>query len=294
MAVVATGYFDGVHLGHCQVIKTLVSSARETGGEAVVITFAHHPRAVLQQDARSLRLLTSTSEKVALLKALGVDRVEVLPFTREFAALSAEEYIRHVLVERYACDTLVIGYDTRIGCDLCGAGELASMVEAMGIRAVRCPAVEGISSTRIRASLESGEVERAAAMLGRRHELFGVVVEGNRLGRSLGFPTANMQLYDPLKMVPANGVYSVEVEVLGRSFRGMTNVGTRPTVTDRGARTIETNIFDFDEDIYGLDIKVRFISRIRDERKFDSLAALRGQLAADKEECLSRLVRESE
>lgn len=294
MAVVATGYFDGVHLGHCQVIKTLVSSARATGGEAVVITFAQHPRAVLQQDARSLRLLTSTSEKVALLKALGVDRVEVLPFTREFAAMSAEEYIRRILVERYACDSLVIGYDTRIGCDLCGAGALASMVEAKGIRAIRCTAVEGISSTRIRSALESGEVERASRMLGRRYELFGVVVEGNRLGRSLGYPTANMQLYDPLKMVPANGVYAVEVEVLGRTFHGMTNVGTRPTVTDRGARTIETNIFDFDEDIYGLDIKVRFVSRIRDERKFDSLEALRVQLASDKEECQSLFMSKSE
>ena len=285
VAVVTTGFFDGVHLGHRHVIETVVSSARERGEEAIVVTFWPHPRTVLQQDARDFRLLTSLEEKKALLSACGIDRVEVLPFTREFAALKADEYLS-LLRERFGASLIVMGYDNRIGSDRRTASDLASADTKVPVL-VSEPLflhAEAISSTRIRKALEAGVVESAQAMLGYSYGLYGVVVAGNRMGRTIGFPTANMQLYEPLKLVPANGVYAAEVEVLGRTFRGMTNIGIRPTVGGN-SRTIETHILDFDEDIYGLPLRIRFLRRIRDERKFPSLAALREQLLLDREAC---------
>ena len=280
VAVVTTGFFDGVHLGHRHVLSTVVSAARERGEEAVVVTFWPHPRTVLQQDARDLRLLTTLAEKKALLKAAGIDRIEVIPFTREFAAMKAQEYLE-MLKARYGASLVVMGYDNHIGADKLTAGEI-SLTPVMVVAPCHSERSEEspISSTKIRKALEAGDVERANGMLGYDYELYGVVVAGNRLGRTMGFPTANMQLYEPLKLVPANGVYAVEVEVDGRNFRGMCNIGVRPTVGG-AAQTIETHILDFDEDIYGLPIGLRFLRRIRDERKFPSLDALKEQLARD-------------
>lgn len=280
VAVVTTGFFDGVHLGHRHVLSTVVSAARERGEEAVVVTFWPHPRTVLQQDARDLRLLTTLAEKKALLKAAGIDRIEVIPFTREFAAMKAQEYLA-MLKARYGASLVVMGYDNHIGADKLTAGEI-SLTPVMVVAPCHSERSEEspISSTKIRKALEAGDVERANGMLGYDYELYGVVVAGNRLGRTIGFPTANMQLYEPLKLVPANGVYAVEVEVDGRNFRGMCNIGVRPTVGG-AAQTIETHILDFDEDIYGLPIGLRFLRRIRDERKFPSLDALKEQLARD-------------
>ena len=309
VAVVTTGFFDGVHLGHRHVLSAVVSSARERGEEAVVVTFWPHPRTVLQQDAREFRILTTLEEKKALLAAAGIDRVEVLPFTRAFAAMTAEEYLE-MLRDRYGASLVVMGYDNRIGSDrltidaLTGAFEsrkpssLRSSSLPTSLLAVgplpftwpRAAMVSGdpnapvISSTKIRNALQEGRVEEANAMLGYGYELYGVVVAGNRLGRTIGFPTANMQLYEPLKLVPGNGVYVVDVEVLGRQFRGMCNIGIRPTVGG-AARTIETHILDFDEDIYGLPLRLRFVRRLRDERKFPSLEALQTQLAQDALNC---------
>jgi riboflavin kinase/FMN adenylyltransferase len=290
VAVVTTGFFDGVHLGHRHVLSALVSAARERGEEAIVVTFWPHPRAVLQQDARDFRLLSSLEEKQALLRAVGVDRVEVLPFTRAFAAMKADEYLS-LLRDRFGASLIVMGYDNRIGSDRRTAAELGASQKiiivdeiasaGLAASAIANPAhAEAISSTRIRKALAAGDVERAHAMLGYSYGLYGVVVAGNRKGRTIGFPTANMQLYEPLKLVPANGVYAVEAEVLGRQFRGMCNIGVRPTVGG-GTRTIETHILDFDEDIYGLPLRIRFLRRIRDERLFPSLDALREQLQKD-------------
>ena len=279
MAVVATGFFDGVHLGHRQVIQTLVSSARQRGEEAIVVTFAQHPRAVLQQDARILRLLNSPQEKEALLRGLGVDRVETLPFDRAFARLTAEDYIRDVLRDRLGATRLVLGYDNRLGSDCLGPDAIRPLVESLGLAVEVVPASSAsdivVSSTKIRKALEEGRVEDAEAMLGYAYGLRGVVVSGKQLGRKLGFPTANLRLYDPLKLVPAQGVYLTEVEVLGAHYWGMTNVGD----------IIETNIFDFDEDIYGLDLSIRFRRHLRAMRSFDSLDALSAQLAADRDTC---------
>ena len=287
VAVVTTGFFDGVHLGHRQVLETVVSSARERGEEAIVVTFWPHPRAVLQQDARDFRLLTSLEEKKALLAAAGIDRVEVLPFTRAFAAMKADEYLR-LLQERFGASLVVMGYDNRIGSDRLTAGQMCcsptvGCAEITVVQELVMPGGAGVShvsSTCIRKALEAGEVERAHAMLGYGYGLYGVVVAGNRLGRTIGFPTANMQLYEPLKLVPRNGVYAVEVEVLGGQYKGMCNIGTRPTVGGT-TRTIETHILDFDQDIYGLPMQIRFLQRIRDERKFPSLEALKAQLSED-------------
>lgn len=303
MAVVATGFFDGVHIGHRRVLSRLVQDASCRGEESLVVTFWPHPRTVLQDDARSLRLLNSLEEKKLLLREAGVDRVEVLDFSVEFSHLTTEQYLL-LLKKRFGATKVLFGYDNRIGSDLLPAPSAAALARSFGLEAevldpvtVTDPSQDSVavSSTKIRTALSEGRVEDAAAMLGYRYMLHGVVVSGNHLGRTLGFPTANMQLYEPLKQLPGCGVYAVEVSVQGRSFSGMTNIGTRPTVSGRtlsearpvpaGNLTIETNIFDFDEDIYGLDIRVRFIRKIRDERRFPSIEDLRAQLAADRQAC---------
>ena len=288
--VVATGFFDGVHVGHRLVIKQLTEAAAVRGDESMVMTFWPHPRNVLQKEARTLRLLTTLQEKKQMLMDLGVDHVEVLPFTKDFSAMTTEEYLR-MLMERFGAKTILLGYDNRVGSDAKDSDQVARIAEDLGLEVIRTdmvPSVEGyaVSSTKIRQQLEAGDVQSAAAMLGYEYTLHGVVVAGNRVGRTIGFPTANMQLYEPLKLVPGNGVYFVSVETVGRQLYGMCNIGHRPTVGSGNARTIETNIFGFDEDIYGLDIKLTFLAKIRDEVRFDSLEDLKTQLENDRETSL--------
>ena len=292
--VVATGFFDGVHLGHRQVIRQLVEAAAVRGVESTVLTFWPHPRNVLQKEARDLRLLTTLQQKKELLHGLGVDHVEVLPFTKDFSSITVEEYLRDTVIGKYGGTAVLLGYDNRIGCDAKDADHVARIAESMGLDVIRADMYASetgvaVSSTKIRERLAEGDVTGAEEMLGYRYSLHGVVVAGNRLGRTIGFPTANMQLYEPLKLVPANGVYFVTVKTLGRELYGMCNIGCRPTVSEGNARTIETNIFGFDEDIYGLDMEISFVSKIRDEARFDSLEALRGQLMLDRDTCLELL-----
>ena len=290
--IATTGFFDGVHCGHRLVIERLVSLARERGDESLVVTFWPHPRAVLQDGARELRLLTTLEEKKELLKGLGVDRVEVLDFTRSFAALTAEQFLRDILRNRFGVTTLLMGYDNRVGSDRLTASKLRPLSEALGIELIELSPLSfrpseasgEISSTKIRKSLEEGDVQQANEMLGYGYSLTGVVVAGNRLGRTIGFPTANMRLYEPLKLVPGRGVYVVEVQVLGETWRGMTNIGLRPTVGG-SFTTIETHILDFDEDIYGLPLTITFLRRLRDEVHFPSLEELKAQLEKDREAC---------
>ena len=249
-------------------------------------------------------------EKKELLHACGIDRVEVLPFDRSFAAMTAAEYLA-LLRDRFGATLVVMGYDNRIGSDMKTCAQLSE--EGYSSQTVGCadpshfvgpsllccrgwhrferntplptaPDSPVISSTQIRKALGEGRVEDANAMLGYEYGLYGVVVSGNQMGRTIGFPTANMQLYEPLKLVPQNGVYAVEVEVMGRTYRGMCNIGLRPTVGGT-TRTIETHILDFDQDIYGLPLQLRFLRRIRDERRFPSLDALRTQLLEDRIAC---------
>ena len=291
--VVATGFFDGVHTGHRLVIEQLVQAAAVRGDESMVVTFWPHPRNVLQKEARSLRLLTTLAEKKKLLLDLGVDKVEVLQFTKDFSTMTTEDYLR-MLMSEYGASTILVGYDNRMGSDASNADEVARTAESLGLEVVRTDVVSSekgyaVSSTKIRQCLEEGNVQDAAAMLGYDYSLEGVVVAGNRIGRTIGFPTANIQLYEPLKLVPGNGVYFTKVHTLGRDLYGMCNIGYRPTVGNGNARTIETNIFGFDEDIYGLDLRLTFVAKIRDEEKFASLDELKKQLEKDREACLAIL-----
>ena len=292
--VVATGFFDGVHLGHRHVIKHLVDAAAVRGVESTVLTFWPHPRNVLQKEARDLRLLTTLQHKKELLMSLGVNHVEVIQFTKDFSSMTVEEYLRDIVIGKYGGTALLLGYDNKLGCDAKDADHVARVAESLGLEVIRTDAVSldpgaAVSSTKIRNRLLDGDVSGAAEMLGYSYSLYGVVVAGNRLGRTIGFPTANMQLYEPLKMVPANGVYFVQVQTLERNLYGMCNIGCRPTVSEGNARTIETNIFGFDEDIYGLDMTISFVEKIRDEIRFDSLDELREQLGKDRDTCLTLL-----
>lgn len=291
MSVAATGFFDGMHLGHQKVLLRVKSIAEEKGLKSQVVTFWPHPRSVLQQEAYNLRLLTSLEEKRALIKGLGIDEVTVLEFSREFSMLSTEEFIKEYLIEKCGVKILVIGYDHHIGHDQGKSQEdMMDICRRCGLEVVRVEefTLDGQvpSSTKIRRLLEKGDVKKASAFLGREYALKGVVVSGNHLGRTIGFPTANLKLYDPLKLIPGNGVYAVKVNLGRRHFKGICNIGVRPTVSSGNHISIETHILDFNEDIYGLDLGLKFVERIRSEKKFSSLSELKLQLAKDKESCL--------
>jgi riboflavin kinase / FMN adenylyltransferase len=273
-------------LGHREIINTLCDTARKEGKESAIISFWPHPRTVLQQDAYCLRLLNSLDEKRELITSLGVDRFYVIPFTKELSTLSAREFMKKYLAEKYGVSTLIVGYDHRMGRDDDGSpANIMDIAKSVGINSVKVEQVllgdKMVSSTKIRNIIVEGEVASAGQMLGYHYPLHGVVVMGNRLGRTMGFPTANMQLYEPLKVVPGNGVYKVEVEVLGVKKIGVCNVGNRPTVGADNSRTIETFILDFDEDIYGLDLTIRFVERIRSEKRFSSMDELKKQISLD-------------
>lgn len=289
MVVAATGFFDGVHRGHRSVLNRVSTIAKEQGALSAVVTFWPHPRAVLQQDAAKFRLLTTLEEKQALLHALGIDHVHVLTFNKEFAKQSTAQFFSKYLKDQFNVSTLVAGYDHRVGNDINQTQEeMFEIARKYGINPIRVEEFENteehviISSTKIREALCSGNIEVAAHMLGYNYSLKGVVVEGNKLGRTMGFPTANIKLYEPLKLLPANGVYAVWVERGTSLYKGIANIGTRPTVSQSNEQSIEVHIIDFDEDIYGLPLKVEFVFRLRDEQKFSSLDFLKEQLSRDK------------
>jgi len=285
MVVAATGFFDGVHLGHAKVLEHLCATAKAAGGRSAVITFWPHPRSILRQDAGKLRLLNSLEEKVQRMKSMGVDDVHVIDFTREFSKLTAAEFIRDWLIARFGVSKLIVGYDHRLGCLKSGSEDIVKIAAEYGIEAIRVGAISDsyntISSTYIRNLIETGGIERANALLGYEYTVKGAVIQGSGKGRTIGFKTANMSLYDPLKLVPYNGVYAVWATVEGNTYKGICNIGYRPTVDDGRGLTIETHLLDFDEDIYGLDLSVSFVEFIREERRFESMEQLRIQLEKD-------------
>lgn len=288
MVVAATGFFDGIHLGHRAVLRQLCDLAVDRGLESAVITFWPHPRTVLQQDASSLRLLTTLEEKQEMIRSLGVDHLFVVPFTKEFSHLTSEEFMRDYLQNKFGVGVLLLGYDHRLGSDpVQTPALLAQKARQLGLEPVMVQRTDldgvGISSTRIRHLLTEGAVAEANRLLGSPYRLKGVVVAGNRLGRTLGFPTANIQLYEPLKLLPAHGVYCVEVLFEGKSYAGLCNIGSRPTIGKGNAVTIETHLIDFQEVIYGRNLELIFHERIREERRFDSLDALRERMTIDLE-----------
>jgi len=291
--VVTIGTFDGVHLGHREVIAELQRISRKTGGESVVLTFFPHPRMVVTPKEDTIRLLTSQEEKIVLLEELGLDHLVIYPFTLEFAALSYTDFVKNILVERMHLCKLVTGYDHKFGRDRQGdfhSLHLLGQQYGFEVEQLNPLLVENmaVSSTKIRQALEIGDIRRANHFLGYSYLLKGKVVEGRRLGRQIGFPTANILPDDNHKLVPTDGVYAVYVQIGEGRHQGMLNVGTRPTVNSNvDHRSIEVHIFDFDLDIYHSDISISFVARIRDEVKFDHIGVLKEQLIKDKIRTLS-------
>ena len=297
-SVLTTGTFDGVHLGHAAVLRYVVDRARARGGVPTLVTFDPHPREVLGHGA--VELLTTVERRAALAADLGIERVVVVPFTRALSALSAEAWVRDLLLGEVGMREIVIGYDHRFGHGRAGdAAGLQRLGEAHGFAVDVVPELvaEGgehglhVSSSEIRDALRAGDVRGAADRLGRDYALAGEVVRGAQRGRTLGFPTANLRPESPRLLVPADGVYATRatVEGLDRELGGMTNVGTRPTVADGGARSVETHLFDLDADLYGRRMTLRFAGRLRDERRFDGLDALAAQLHEDAGQARSAL-----
>jgi len=288
--IVTIGTFDGVHLGHQKILKKLVELKNKNGGETLLFTFDPHPRKVLFPEQRDLKLITTTQEKCELLKQFGIDNVLVFPFTIEFSKMSAEDYISSIISETLKTKTLVIGYDHRFGSNREGNIETLKQVSGnYNFDLIEIPAQEinqlNISSTRIRKAIEEGEIEVANSFLGYSFFMSGIVIKGKQLGRTIGYPTANIELLDLDKIKPKTGVYAVNIIIDQINFRGMLNVGYNPTTDSDRIQKIEVNIFDFNKDIYGKIIKIEFIKHLRNEVKFANLDELKEQLAKDKIAC---------
>lgn len=287
------GTFDGVHEGHKQILRELTERAHQKGISSVLLTFFPHPRMVLAPDSE-IRLLTTLDEKRALLAEEGIDHLIVQPFTKEFASMEPDEYVRKVLVEGIGMEELVIGYDHHFGKERKGdLATLEHLAPKYDFKVEEIPAHliddVDVSSTKIRKALFKGDVRTANRYLGQPYSLSGTVVRGDGKGKELGYPTANLQVPEAYKLIPAHGVYAVEAEVKGEWRKGMLNIGYTPTLHDRDQATIEVHIFGIDEELYGEKVTLRFIERIRDEEEFDNQEALRARLEKDREEALSSL-----
>lgn len=295
--VVTIGTFDGLHKGHQLILDRLKALADERNGETVVFTFNPHPRVITSPNESSLRLLTTKEEKTRLFEKYGIDHLIIYPFSKEFAAMEYAEFVRKILVEQIGTKCLVIGYDHKFGKDRQGGFEyLQQCGEKYNFSVVRMEALavnhDNISSTKIRAALQAGDIRKANHYFGHEFTLHGTVVGGKQLGRKLGFPTANIEASDKHKIIPGYGVYAVIVEIENKKHLGMLNIGTRPTFNKNADnRSIEVNIFDFSDDIYGKKITLSFIDKIRDEQKFPGVDALVEQLRKDRQAAIEILKR---
>lgn len=295
--VLTTGTFDGVHKGHRTILERLTDLARKENGESVLFTFHPHPRMVLFPTDNDLKLLSTQQEKIALLEAAGLQHLLVIPFSRQFSRMHALEYVRDVLVGGIGIHAVVIGYDHRFGRNREGDLHLLKQLgDAYDFVVEEIPAQEvdhvKVSSTKVRQALLDGEVARANELLGYRYSLSGLVVKGDRIGRTLGYPTANIGAIDRYKLVPGDGVYAVTIQLQSGDHQGMLYIGERPTVrTGLVARTVEVNIFDLDRDLYGEMITVHFVEKVRGDMRFADLEALKQQLHADRKVVLERMSR---
>ncbi len=289
-SVVTSGTFDGVHLGHQKILGRLKELAARKQGETVLLTYWPHPRLILQPEDNSLRLLTTLTEKVKLLEELGVDHLIILPFTKELSQMSSEEFIREILVEKVQTKTLVIGYDHKFGKNREGSFEyLKSHSHLFGFDMEEISRQDvddlAVSSTKIRTALAQGDISTASKYLGRPYFLSGQVVKGQQIGRSIGFPTANIQVVDKYKLLPRDGAYAVYAEVGAIRYKAILNIGDRPTV-DGKKKTIEAHLIDFDGDVYGQELSIHFQEFLREEERFENLDALKNQLVIDRERAI--------
>lgn len=290
--VVTVGTFDGVHIGHQQIIGELNRLKEEKNLRSILITFDPHPQIVLRNRSKDVKLLTSTEEKLELLKKFPLDTVYIINFSKEFAATPAETFFTDYIVNRIGLNDLVIGYDHMFGKNREGSIETVNALSnKFGFSVHKVPEFKiddkNISSTEIRSLLEQGDVNAAKFFLGRFYEIEGTVVPGAKRGRELGYPTANIKINDDNKQIPKNGIYAVEVFYNNDIFRGMMSIGHNPTVNDTDEIFLEVNIFNFNKDIYGEKIKIRFVEYIREEVKFNSLEELTKKLDEDKQKTLN-------
>ncbi|MCT1526926.1 MULTISPECIES: bifunctional riboflavin kinase/FAD synthetase [Sphingobacterium] len=302
-AIVTIGTFDGVHVGHQKILNKITELAKHNTGESVLLTFYPHPRLIINPDDDSLRLINDIEEKVEQLALAGIDHLIITPFTRDFSNQTPEEYISNVLVNKIGCKKIVIGYDHHFGKDRKGTiKELIHYASIFDYTVEEIPEQDiedvAVSSTRIRESLIKGDIDTANKYLGYPFELTGTVIRGDQIGREIGFPTANLHIHESHKLIPAYGIYAVEVEVYPRAAdigtgeyyqpeperiaKGMCYIGTRPTV-DGMNRKIEVNLLDFNDDLYSKSVRVKFLSFIRHDQWFESLDLMKDQIKKDED-----------
>lgn len=284
--IITIGTFDGVHIGHQKILDAIVKKAQLLGGESVLLTFSPHPRMVLFPDSHQLKLIQTENEKINKLSETGLENLIIFPFTFEFSRLTAMEFVRDILVNKLNIHTIIIGYDHQFGRNREGNIQyLKDISSTYEFEAIEIPAKEideiNISSTKIRKAIENGDIERANLFLGAKFELNGTVIKGAQIGREIGFPTANVLIEDPIKILPANGVYVVAVSLGGVRLKGVMNIGFRPTIDTSLRKQIEIHIFDFNSDIYGQKLRVELLTRLRDEIKFENKEFLVKQIQQD-------------
>lgn len=290
--IVTLGIFDGVHRGHKLLLQKLVEQARALKGESVVITFYPHPRLVLYEKERNLSYLTTIDEKKVLLQNANIDHLIVIDFTKDFSKINACDFVMDVLVKRIKTKYLILGFNHHFGKS--GEGDFNTLKECTESLDFTIDQIQGlhteegaISSSLIREALLNGRLDEANSLLGYNYSISGRIVEGKKIGRLIGFPTANIKPFDNNKLIPANGVYAVEVLLGGIKYPGMMSIGSNPTVNnDSSIRSIEVNIFEFDKDVYNSNISVNFIKRLRDEIKFENREKLIEQMKLDKRDVL--------
>lgn len=292
-AVLTIGTFDGVHKGHQKILDRIAALARANGGESILVTFNPHPRFVLQPGNKELKLLNTLEEKIALLDTYGLDNLVVAPFSKAFSQLPALAYMKNFLVENFHPHTIVIGYDHHFGINRSGNIDLLreyAPIFKYQVEQISKETIEDIdvSSTKIRKALLSGDIETGEQLLGHPYILSGYVIKGKQIGRTIGFPTANIQLGVDYKLIPQTGVYAVYVKIGDKRFKGMLNIGFRPTVAG-SEKTIEVHLLDFNEDIYGEELEIQLVKRLRDETKFANLEELKAQITKDKVEAINCL-----
>ncbi|MFM7079458.1 MAG: bifunctional riboflavin kinase/FAD synthetase [Bacteroidota bacterium] len=294
--VMTIGAFDGVHIGHRKLLSRIVEVASQKNLETLVLTFFPHPRMVLSPEEHGVELLSTTTEKIALLSETGIDHLVIHPFSRDFSSMTAEAFVRQVIFEKLRASQLVIGYDHRFGNQRQGSIDelkrhgldLGFTVEEIAEQDVDDMAV---SSSRIRLAIKEGRVEEACQLLNRPYELSGIVVRGNQVGRTIGFPTANLRIPESYKLLPAEGVYVVSVHGMDFVRNGMMSIGRRPTLESHGKLALEVHILDFDGDIYGSTLQVKLLSKLRDNIRFNNIEALKSQLMSDRIQALRYFAR---